>query len=109
MRRAQQSRRYVGSCAGSPRPSRLAARRATLVSCWPGSSAITVGEDRPLAAPPSDRAPVSDAEPDETLGDSVGVGLQAFPEQGVHLVPGDLGTFWDRPQFGDHRIRGITA
>jgi hypothetical protein len=50
------------------------------------------------------RTCVRDAESGEVAGDSIGVGVQAFAEERLHLFLADLGAVRDREQLLDQRV-----
>jgi hypothetical protein len=54
-------------------------------------------------------AGLAQADTGQVLGDVVGVGVQAFPEQGLHLVFADLRPLGDHPMLLDGGVMGVAA
>ena len=63
-----------------------------------------VDRERATQARGGDGSCLAQAKADQVTGDSVGVGMQAFPEKGLHLVLADLRSGWHPPQVCHDRI-----
>jgi len=70
---------------------------------------VGVDAKRPPQTGRGDGADVSEPEPGQVLGDLIGVGVQPFSEQRLHLFFGDFRACRDAPQLGHHRAGRVSG